>query len=355
MLNVRQLLEEMIKRGASDLHLTVGVPPMYRIDGELVASNYEVLGPDVCQQVVYSLLTEKQKQKFETTRELDFAFGVQGLSRFRANVFLQRGKVGIAIRSIPHDIRSFKQLGLPVIVSDLANNPQGLLLVTGPTGSGKSTTLAAMIDKINRERRQHILTIEDPIEYVHSHQGCIVNQREVHADTLSINNAMRSALRQDPDVILVGEMRDLETIAAALTIAETGHLTFATLHTNSTAETINRIIDVFPAGQQPQIRAQLAFVLRGVITQQLIAKRGGGRVLSCEIMICTMAIRSLIRDDKVHQIYSLQQAGTKFGMQTMNQSLARLLNEGLISKDEAIMHSLDPKEIERLTGISMVK
>lgn len=351
MIKIRQLLEEMLARGASDLHLTVGVPPIFRIDGELVPSNYDVLTPDICQQVVYSLLTEKQKQKFETTRELDFAFGIPKLSRFRANVFLQRGRVAIAIRQIPFEILSFQRLGLPPVVAEMSRRPRGLILVTGPTGSGKSTTLAAMIDKINRERRQHIITIEDPIEYVHSHQKCVVNQREVHADTLSIPNALRSVLRQDPDVILVGEMRDLETISAALTIAETGHLTFATLHTNSTAETINRIIDVFPANQQPQIRAQLAFVLQGVITQQLIPKKNTGRVLACEIMICTMAIRSLIRDDKVHQIYSLQQAGTKYGMQTMNQALSKIYLDGSITKEELFIRSSDPKEIERLTGI----
>ncbi|OQY28909.1 MAG: type IV pili twitching motility protein PilT [Candidatus Cloacimonetes bacterium 4572_55] len=350
MINIRQLLEEMLKRKGSDLHLTVGLPPMLRIDGQLRPTNYEILKPETCQQVVYSLLTEKQKQQFETTRELDFAFGIKNLSRFRANVFLQRGRIAIAIRQIPYEIHSFKKLGLPPIIGDMTKKPRGLILVTGPTGSGKSTTLAAMIDKINRERRQHIITIEDPIEFVHPHQKCVVNQREVHSDTLSITNALRSVLRQDPDVILIGEMRDLETVAAALTVAETGHLTFGTLHTNSTAETINRVIDVFPANHQPQIRAQLAFVLQAVLTQQLIQKRGGGRVVACEIMICTTAIRAVIRDDKVHQIYSLQQAGTKHGMLTMNQSLANLFNQGLISKDELFVHTSDPKEIERLTG-----
>ncbi len=353
MINIRQLLEEMIKRGASDLHITAGVPPMLRIDGSLIQTANEVLTGEVCQQIVYSLLTEKQKQQFETTRELDFAFGIQNLSRFRANVFLQRGRVAIAIRKIPFEILTFKQLGLPAIIAELSARPRGLILVTGPTGSGKSTTLAAMIDKINKERQQHIVTIEDPIEFVHTHQKCVVNQREVHADTLSITNALRSVLRQDPDVILVGEMRDLETIGAALTIAETGHLTFATLHTNSTAETINRVVDVFPANQQPQVRAQLAFVLQGVLTQQLIPKRNGGRCMACEILVCTMAMRALIRDDKVHQIYSMQQAGTKYGMQTMNQSLAKLYMDGLISKDEMVNRSSDVKELERLTGLKL--
>ena len=353
MINIRQLLEEMLKKGASDLHLTVGIPPMFRIDGDVVPVGNEILTPEVSQQVAYSLLTEKQKQQFETQKELDFSFGIQNLSRFRANVFLQRGRVAVAIRQIPFEILSFKRLGLPSVIEQLSKRPRGLILVTGPTGSGKSTTLASILDKINKERKQHIVTIEDPIEFVHSHQKCIVNQREVHADTLSISNSLRSVLRQDPDIILIGEMRDLETIAAALTIAETGHLTFATLHTNSTAESINRIIDVFPPNQQPQVRAQLAFVLQSVITQQLIPKKNTGRCLACEILVCTQAVRALIRDDKIHQIYSLQQAGAKYGMQTMNQSLAKLYQDGSISKDEMFGRSSDPKELERMTGVKM--
>ena len=343
-----QLLEEMIQKKATDLHLTAGVPPVYRIDGELIRSNYEILTPQAVEQLSYSILNDRQKKKFEMEQELDLAFGIHGLSRFRGNVFLQRGCVAMALRVIPWEIRSFAQLGLPPICAELAAKPKGLVLVTGPTGSGKSTTLATMIDKINNERRGHIITVEDPIEYMHQHKKCIVNQRQLEADTKSFQNALKYALRQDPDVVLVGEMRDYETIQLALTTAETGHLTLATLHTNSTAESIHRIIDVFPAHAQAQVRAQLAFTLEGVVTQLLLPKIGGGRIAALEIMICTPAIKALIRDDKVHQIYSLEQAGTKYGMQTMNQALYQLFADRKISLDTALDSSPNQEELDQM-------
>jgi twitching motility protein PilT len=306
MINLRELLNEMIEKKASDLHITAGLPPQLRVDGEITSTNYSPLTPENTLQITYSVLNEEQQKRFEAEHELDFSFGVKGLSRFRANVFLQRGVTSLAIRQIPYEILPIRELGLPKIVDNLAEKQQGLILVTGPTGSGKSTTLASVIDKINAERRSHIITIEDPIEFVHQHKQCIVNQREVRADTESFPAALKHVLRQDPDVILIGEMRDLETMGAALTIAETGHLTLATLHTNSTYESINRIVDSFPSAQQGQIRAQLAFVLEGVVTQQLIPRKNGkGRVMVCEVMICTPAIRATIRDDKIHQIYGL--------------------------------------------------
>jgi twitching motility protein PilT len=350
--NLRDLLEEVVRRRASDLHLTAGERCKLRIDGTLVNSeNPTILAPKDTLQLAYSIITEKQKKRFETEDELDFSFGIQNLSRFRANVYKQRGCVAIAVRMIPFEILSFDKLGLPAAVTGFADRPNGLVLVTGPTGSGKSTTLAAMIDKINRERHGHILTVEDPIEFVHRHQGCVVNQREVGSDTRSFSIALKYALRQDPDIILVGEMRDLETIQAALTIAETGHLVFATLHTNSAAETINRIIDVFPQGQQPQIRAQLAFVLEGIVTQTLLPRvRGGGRVMAAEVLVITNAIRALIRDDKVHQIYSLMQAGQKYGMQTMNQSLCAHVLSREVSEEEALRRSNDPDDLLRMLG-----
>src|SRR5919106_314004 len=308
--NLRALLDEMIKRGASDLHITAGGRPKLRVDGDITNAPTElVLTPKGTMSIAVSLLTEAQKKRFEVEDELDFSFGIANLSRFRGNVFKQRGCVSMAIRQIPFSIKTFQELGLPSIIAKIAEKPRGLVLVTGPTGSGKSTTLAAMLDKINREEQGHILTVEDPIEFVHRHQGCIVNQREVGADTHSFQAALKYALRQDPDIILVGEMRDQETIQAALTIAETGHLAFATLHTNSAAESINRIIDVFPSHQQSQVRAQLAFVLEGVLTQTLLQRaKGRGRVMAAEIMICTPAIRALIREEKVHQIESSMQA-----------------------------------------------
>jgi twitching motility protein PilT len=351
-LSLRILLQEMIQRGASDLHITVGNPAKLRVDGDLTSSRINhVLTPKDTLSLAYSILTENQKKRFETEDELDFSFGVQNLSRFRGNVYKQRGCVAMAIRQIPYEIVSIQQLGLPPIVNKLADRPRGLVLVTGPTGSGKSTTLAAMVDKVNRERKGHIITIEDPIEFIHRHQNCMINQREVGADTRSFNAALKYALRQDPDVILIGEMRDLETISAALTIAETGHLVFATLHTNSAAESINRMIDAFPSHQQAQIRAQLAFVLEGVITQTLLPRaKGKGRVAACEIMICTPAIRAVIRDEKIHQIYSLMQAGKKHGMQTMNDALQMLYMRGEVQLEEALKRSGDPAELLRAVG-----
>jgi twitching motility protein PilT len=350
--NLRALLEEMIERGASDLHITAGERPKLRVDGHITDSTTDhILTPKDTLQLTYSILTENQKKRFETEDELDFSFGIQNLARFRGNVYRQRGCVALAIRQIPFKIQTFEELRLPVVVQKFADKPRGLVLVTGPTGSGKSTTLAAIIDKINKERRGHILTIEDPIEFIHRHQGCMVNQREVGADTQSFARALKYALRQDPDVILVGEMRDLETVQAALTIAETGHLCLATLHTNSCAETINRVIDVFPAHQQSQIRAQLAFVLEGVITQQLLPKaRGRGRAMAAEIMVCTQAIRSCIRDDKVHQIYSIMQAGKKHGMQTLNDALKELYLSREVTLEEALKRSSDPNEFLQLVG-----
>ena len=356
MTGMRELLEEMVARGASDLHITPGLPPMFRVDGSMGESNFPVLTGDDTRRLAYSILSEEQKKRFENERELDFSFGVQGISRFRANVFMQRGATAMAIRQIPYQIHSFQELGLPPVVAGLIEKMQGLVLVTGPTGSGKSTTLAAMVDSINTKRKGHIITIEDPIEYVHKHKSCIVNQREINTDTKSFPAALKYVLRQDPDVILVGEMRDRETISAALTIAETGHLAMATLHTNSTFESINRIIDVFPPEQQNQIRSQLSFCLNGVITQQLIPRaHGRGRVLCLEIMVCTPAIKALVRDNKVHQIYGLMQAGTKYGMQTMNQSLYHAVTNKWITRDYALGCSTDVTELHQMLGEAVVK
>jgi twitching motility protein PilT len=342
--NLRVLLEEMIEREASDLHLTAGERPKLRVDGDITNANScaDIMSPKDTLSLAYSVLTENQKKRFETEDELDFSFGIQNLARFRGNVYKQRGCVSVAIRMIPFNVRTFSELGLPPVVAKLAERPRGLILVTGPTGSGKSTTLAAIIDKINKERKGHIITVEDPIEFIHRHQSCIVNQREVGTDTKSFASALKYCLREDPDVILVGEMRDLETVAAALTIAETGHLALATLHTNSAAESINRIIDVFPSSQQSQVRAQLAFVLEGVLTQTLLPRaRGRGRVMATEIMVVTPAIRALIRDDKVHQIQSSMQAGQKFGMQTMNSSLYQLYMNREVAQEECLRVSPD--------------
>ena len=351
-INLRSLLEEMIERDASDLHITAGERAKLRIDGDIVNSKNEyMLSPKDTLQIAYSVLTEQQKKRFEMDDELDFSFGIQNLARFRGNCFKQRGCVSMVMRQIPISIKTFSDLNLPPVIARMAEKPRGLVLVTGPTGSGKSTTLAAMIDKINRERKGHIITVEDPIEFIHRHQGCIINQREVGTDTKSFANALKYALREDPDVLLIGEMRDLETIQAALTIAETGHLAFATLHTNSAAEAINRIIDVFPSHQQSQVRTQLAFVLEGVITQVLLPKRSGkGRAMAAEILVVTPAIRALIRDDKIHQIYSSMQSGKKYGMQTLNDSLYALYMSREVDEAECLRVSGDPTEFLRMIG-----
>jgi len=342
----------MVSRNASDLHVVAGERPKLRVDGDITNSSVEqILTPKDTLQIAYSVLTEQQKKRFELEDELDFSFGIQNLARFRGNVFKQRGCVSMVVRQIPFAIKTFDQLGLPGSIAKMAEKPRGLVLVTGPTGSGKSTTLAAMIDKINRERKGHIITVEDPIEFIHKHQSCIINQREIGSDTKSFASALKYALREDPDIILVGEMRDLETIAATLTIAETGHLAFATLHTNSAAEAINRIIDVFPSHQQSQVRAQLAFVLEGIVTQTLLPKaQGKGRVMAAEILVVTPAIRALIRDDKVHQIYSSMQAGKKWGMQTLNDALYALYMNREVTADECLRVSGDPTEFQRMIG-----
>ena len=345
MINLRELLEQMVKVNASDLHLTVGSPPVIRVDGKLQRMDFDTLIGDEIKKLAYSMLNEKQKMKFEQNWELDFSFGIEGMSRFRCNIFMQRGNVAVALRQIPYKIMTFEELMLPKVISEFAKLPRGLVLVTGPTGSGKSTTLAAVIDKINKERPVHIITVEDPIEYLHRHQTALINQREVYSDTSSFASALKYALREDPDVVLVGEMRDLETIEAALSISETGHLAFATLHTNSAAESINRIIDVFPANQQEQIRVSLSFSLQAIVSQTLIPKIGGGRIMALEILVVTPAIRAIIRDDKVHQIYSMIQSGQKFGMKTMNQSLADLHSSGKITLNDAMSYSQNADEL----------
>ncbi|NJL28395.1 MAG: type IV pilus twitching motility protein PilT [Thermoanaerobaculia bacterium] len=347
---LNQLLKTMVEQGGSDLHLTTNSAPQIRIDGKLRPLNLAPLTPTETKQIAYSILTDIQKHRLEEDLELDFSFGIKGLARFRANVFHQRGAVAAVFRTIPYEIRSFRELALPTVVERICEKPRGLVLVTGPTGSGKSTTLAAMLDKINRERHEHIITIEDPVEYLHSHKNCLVNQRELHADTHSFSAALRSALRQDPDVVLIGEMRDLETVESALRIAETGHLTFATLHTNSAAQTINRIIDVFPAHQQAQVRAQLSLVLEGILCQALLPKTSGkGRAMAMEILVPNAAIRNLIREDKVHQVYGMMQTGqSKYGMQTFNQSLASLYFKHQITLQTAISRSGYPDELQEL-------
>ena len=344
-----ELLKKMTEMGGSDLHLTTNTPPQVRVDGHLrPLTEFPSLTAADTKQLAYSVLTDTQKHRFEEQLEIDFSFGIKGLSRFRGNIFNQRGAVGAVFRSIPYEIKTFETLGLPHVLKTLCDKPRGLILVTGPTGSGKSTTLAAMLDKINTDRHDHIVTIEDPIEYLHGHKSCLVNQREVHADTHSFASALRSALRQDPDVVLIGEMRDLETIESALRVAETGHLTFGTLHTNSAASTINRIIDVFPSHQQSQIRAQLSLVLEGILCQSLLPKASGtGRAMAMEILIPNAAVRNLIREDKVHQIYSAMQTGQeKFGMQTFNQSLASLYFSKQISLQTALNRSSLPEELQ---------
>jgi twitching motility protein PilT len=350
MLTLAEMLKAAVQAGASDLHITIGTPPQIRVDGKLRPLDHPPLTAGDTKRLAYSVMTDSQKHTFEERLEFDFSFGIKDLCRFRANVFTQRGVVAAAFRVIPFEIKSFEALGLPPVVQKLCTKPRGLVLVTGPTGSGKSTTLAAMIDKINRERYEHILTIEDPIEFLHSHKNCIVNQREVNTDTHSFADALRVALREDPDVVLIGEMRDLETVESALRIAETGHLTFATLHTNSAASTINRIVDIFPVNQQPQIRAQLSLVLEGILCQALIPRLGGsGRALAMEIMVANSAIRNLIREDKIHQIYSAMQTGQeKYEMQTFNQSLAHLILTKQISMEDGLAKSSNTDELMEL-------
>ncbi|MEI6207146.1 MAG: PilT/PilU family type 4a pilus ATPase [Desulfuromonadales bacterium] len=350
MLNLHQLLKILVESNGSDLHVTTNSPPQIRVDGKLAPMDFPPMNQVETKQLCYSVLTDAQKHKFEEDNELDLSFGVKGLSRFRGNIFVQRGAVAGVFRVIPYKIMTFEELNLPPVVPELAAKSRGLILVTGPTGSGKSTTLASVIDYININRHEHIVTIEDPIEYLHPHKGCLVNQREVGADTKGFKNALRYVLRQDPDVVLVGELRDLETIEAALTLSETGHLCLATLHTNSCVQTINRIVDVFPPYQQSQIRAQLSFVLEGVMSQILIPKMNSkGRCLALEIMVPNPAIRNLIREDKIHQIYSQMQIGQdKFGMQTMNQALFSLFQKRNISLDDAIGRSQDPEELKQM-------
>lgn len=350
MMTLAEMLQKVMQSGGSDLHLVTNSPPQMRVDGELRPMDLACLTPADTKRLAYSVLTDTQKHQFEEKWEIDFSFGIKDLCRFRGNVFTQRGAVGAVFRVIPFEIKTFEALGLPAVVERLCDKPRGLILVTGPTGSGKSTTLAAMIDKINRDRHEHILTIEDPIEFIHSHKTCIVNQREVGSDTHSFADALRVALREDPDVVLIGEMRDLETVESALRIAETGHLTLATLHTNSAATTITRIVDVFPSNQQPQIRAQLSMVLEGIMCQSLIPRvNGSGRAMAMEILIPNSAVRNLIREDKIHQIYSAMQTGQeKFGMQTFNQSLAHLVLTKQIAPDDAELKSSNLDELRDL-------
>jgi twitching motility protein PilT len=348
--SLNALLKSVVERGGTDLHVTTNSSPQVRIDGVLRALDDDQLSPTETKQMIYSILTDNQKHKLEENLEIDFSFGIKSLARFRCNVFHQRGALAAAFRLIPHEIRGFRELGLPAVVDRLCEKPRGLVLVTGPTGSGKTTTLAAMLDKINHDRKEHIVTIEDPIEYLHGHRGCIVNQREMGVDTHSFANALRSALRQDPDVVLIGEMRDHETVESALRIAETGHLTLATLHTNSATQTINRIIDIFPPHQQGQIRVQLSFVLEGIMCQSLLPRMSGrGRSLAMEILIPNAAIRNLIREDKVHQVYGMMQAGqAKHGMQTFNQSLAQLYFKRMITLQVAMARSSHPDELQEI-------
>ena len=348
----------MTEMGGTDLHVTTNTPAQIRVDGKLRPLDLPPLNAVDTKQLAYSVLTDSQKHRFEESLELDFSFGIKGMARFRANVFMQRGAVAAVYRTIPYEIKSFKDLGLPKVVAQICDKPRGLVLVTGPTGSGKTTTLAAMLDKINSERHEHMITIEDPIEYLHQHKKCVVNQREVHSDTHGFAAALRAALREDPDIVLIGEMRDLETIESALRIAETGHLTFATLHTNSAAQTINRIVDVFPAHQQSQVRAQLSLVLEGIMCQSLLPRASGtGRVLAMEILVPNPAVRNLIREDKIHQIYSAMQTGQeKHGMQTFNQSLATSYFAKQLTLQTVLGVSSKPDELQdminRGTGLS---
>ena len=351
MATLPELLKMTVELEGSDLHIATETPPQVRVNGELRRLQLPQMTVSETKQLVYSVLTDAQKKRFEESMELDFSFGIRGLARFRCNVFQQRGAVGAVYRLIPEKIRAFGELGLPPVLANLSDRPRGLVLVTGPTGSGKSTTLAAMIDKINKERKGHIITVEDPIEFIHRHQGCIVNQREIGTDTKSFHNALKYALREDPDVVLIGELRDQETIAAALTIAETGHLALATLHTNSAAEAINRIVDVFPAHQQSQVRTQLQFVLEGIVTQTLLPKaKGRGRAMAAEILVITPAIRALIKDNKIEQIKGMMQAGKKYGMQTLNDALYQLYMSREVAVEECLRVSGEPNEFLRMIG-----
>lgn len=344
-------LIDAVDAGASDLHITVGIPPMIRVNGKIKALDYPPLTTNITRELIYDILTGDQRQRLENYWELDMSYALPGRARFRMNVYFQRGSLGAAFRTVPHSVKKLSELGLPKIVESISDKPRGMVLVTGPTGSGKSTTLAAMVDRINETRSEHIMTVEDPIEFLHSHKKCIVNQREVQTDTKSFADALKHVLRQDPDVILVGEMRDLETISVALTAAETGHLVFATLHTQDAPQTVDRIIDVFPSHQQAQVRTQLANALQGIITQTLIPKRDGkGRVVACEVLVPTAGIRNLIREGKNHQIYSAMQTGGKFGMQTMDAALVDLVRRGHISREEAEKRSSNPEELRRLMG-----
>lgn len=348
-LSLQMLLKAMVEKGASDLHITAGTAPQLRIDGRLVALRTNALTPDDARDLCYEVLNEAQRRRFEERRELDLSFGIKNLARFRINIFQQRNAVAGAFRVIPYAIKRYDELGLPRAVVELARMPRGLVLITGPTGAGKSTTLAAMLDLINTERQGHIVTIEDPIEYVHSHKSCVVSQREIGVDTDSFGTALKYILRQDPDVVLIGELRDLETVEAAMTIAETGHLTLATLHTNSAIQTISRVVDVFPPHQKAQIRAQLSFVLQAVLSQQLLPKIGGGRVLATELLLPNQAIRNLIREDKIHQIYTQMQVGrTKFAMHSMNQALHELVTTRKVRTEDAVTQSSDPDELRQM-------
>jgi len=350
MVSMEELLNLMVQRGGSDLHISVGAPPKIRIDGKLVDTEYEPLMPEATKKLVYSVVSPDQVAKFEKNLELDFSFGVANLGRFRTNAFIQRGSVAAVLRVIPFEVFDFQTIGLPVKVCEwICNLPRGLVLCTGSTGSGKSTTLASMVNYLNESRQSHIITIEDPIEFLHRNKSCLVNQREVGGDTHGFEKALKSVLRQDPDIVLVGEMRDLETIEAALTLAETGHLTFATLHTSDVQQTVNRIVDVFPAHQQQQIRTMLSFTLQAVVCQQLVPRiHGKGRVLAAEIMVVNPAIRALIRDNKAHQIMSTIQTGGSVGMRTMNQSLFELYRAGTISYEDALEHTGDEADFQRL-------